>query len=73
MGHLSVIKLGRIKTNYVDFIISDIQLITHQLFDEISYRGYNPPPPPDPNQTFLDDPQIMESSVTKSLPRFLFR
>lgn len=72
MGHLSVIKLGRIKTNYVDFIISDIQLITHQLFDEISYRGYNPPPP-HPNQTFLDDPQIMESSVTKSLPRFLFR
>lgn len=71
MGHLSVIKLGRIKTNYVDFIISDIQLITHQLSDEISYRGYNPTP--HPNQTFLDDPQIMESSVTKSLPRFLFR
>lgn len=69
MGHLSVIKLGRIKTNYVDFIISDIQLITHQLFDEISYRGYNPPP----TKLFLDDPQIMESSVTKSLPRFLFR
>lgn len=71
MGHLSVIKLGRIKTNYVDFIISDIQLITHQLFDEISYRGYNPPPPQ--TKLFLDDPQIMESSVTKSLPRFLFR
>lgn len=73
MGHLSVIKLGRIKTNYVDFIISDIQLITHQLFDEISYRGYNPPPPSTPTKLFLDDPQIMESSVTKSLPRFLFR
>lgn len=72
MGHLSVIKLGRIKTNYVDFIISDIQLITHQLFDEISYRGYNPPPST-PTKLFLDDPQIMESSVTKSLPRFLFR
>lgn len=65
-----MIKLGRIKTNYVDFIISDIQLITHQLFDEISYRGYNPPTP---TKLFLDDPQIMESSVTKSLPRFLFR
>lgn len=68
-----MIKLGRIKTNYVDFIISDIQLITHQLFDEISYRGYNPPPPHTPTKLFLDDPQIMESSVTKSLPRFLFR
>lgn len=62
MGHLSVIKLGRIKTNYVDFIISDIQLITHQLFDEISYRGYNPPP--QPNFFWM---------IRKSLPRFLFR